>query len=984
MVKRGAAVDPPAKTKKIRAEAAAPTANANQAQSPFGKGQAAHLVKVHEALTKIRGCEIFQNLSDALPLAVKDGGNQAPFCHKDFVQALASDDAVYRCAGNFLWIDHTWLCNHRVPFNQGQIKAIQKFSYPPLDPPANNPFDMHVAVDEQNFKVLEHVGSLQRVSPEEIGHAMLFSILDAIEANAPDDVLRRWRKLALTMPFAFSICAPGEYRFWKAQNLREAMVETGDTVRRTVRQRVYDVAGFKTETEKSMALALLSADKVAQLYKTHMKLARSSEPVTKSFVDSAVTIYRRVLNDQQNQSVLAWCDDNYNVKDHPFNSIYALQALCDRASTPSRIAFALEGLIDHYRMGFINAGEFTVSRLKDSRQSYICVLIMKMDARTYLLGEWLDALNIKPECKAKVRSVLASFETTRHDLSPYDDTQFTPDLSWQVGWPTSATLTVAFIEDMIYSNMFDGRFRDCIKTGSQTVDLLDYQSINERVKEIQDEISKEIADAPAAGSSGTLPSAVTTPPTLQGTGDATACPSGQVSGTAVQEGFDCLEADDQTFWLKSMKKLINTYSARIPDSGSTGDLTSKIQACPMAMMRGDPTGLVLYHFDVKKYGESITRPDLRITPLRDAPYVRLVTTVLQARAVSADAATASGDDENPFKAPLSLATGELAIILDGGKRGNAARLLAPWRGATPKGSKQKDEDDVDDEDEEETAAKQGIVPSLMQLVFSSASLVARKKLARLGTLSLKQVEWAHIAANSRISLPERAWKHHPGTNCGDALVGIDLPLIDSDSVWKMEWRHKKTLYGKKHFIAVGGKTEGAEKSSGGVINKRTDDSIEPVCYHPFPATFYEDILHGFFVKLVYDLTPADDTLTWVCLQQRVACISVCYTDAHAELLHDRLLQRLKVAMGDVSSKLYNAAYAVAIGKKTLPTPAAAAAAKACGGKPKAKPKPPAGPKAAGKSKAKAKAAKAACDDVSEPEDVAEDEDDDEVWDPLAN
>ena len=168
-----------------------------------------------------------------------------------------------------------------------------------------------------------------------------------------------------------------------------------------------------------------------------------------------------------------------------------------------------------------------------------------------------------------------------------------------------------------------------------------------------------------------------------------------------------------------------------------------------------------------------------------------------------------------------------------------------------------------------------------------------------------------------------------------------------------------------------------------MINKRTDDSIEPVCYHPFPATFYEDILHGFFVKLVYDLTPADDTLTWVCLQQRVACISVCYTDAHAELLHDRLLQRLKVAMGDVSSKLYNAAYAVAIGK-TLPTPAAAAAAKACGGKPKAKPKPPAGPKAAGKSKAKAKAAKAACDDVSEPEDVAEDEDDDEVWDPLAN
>ena len=28
----------------------------------------------------------------------------------------------------------------------------------------------------------------------------------------------------------------------------------------------------------------------------------------------------------------------------------------------------------------------------------------------------------------------------------------------------------------------------------------------------------------------------------------------------MQEGFDCLDADDQAFWLKSMQKLISTYS----------------------------------------------------------------------------------------------------------------------------------------------------------------------------------------------------------------------------------------------------------------------------------------------------------------------------------------------------------------------------------------------------------------------------------------
>jgi hypothetical protein len=382
MVKR-AAPAPDSATKKARTKAV----DSAPSISPFGKGQAEHLVKVHEALTTIRGCEIFQDLCEATPLTIKEGGSQCPFAQRDLTQVLGADGkAEYKCGGNFLWIDHTWLCNHRVPFNQGQIRSIQKFDYPFGDPPAAHPYDMHIAVDDSDYKVTEHRGSLQRVSPEEIGHAVLFSVAEAIAApETTDDVLRRWRKLMLTMPFVFSICAPGDDRFWLCQNLREAMVEHGDSVRRTVRQLVHDVAGFKMEKEHGTDTTL-SSEKVALQYKKHMKLARSSEPISKSFVESAVTIYKRVVGDQHNQSILIWCDENYTAKNHPFNSIYALQAVCDRASTPSRIGFVLEGLVDHYRMGFITIGEFTVSRLKDPRSSYATVLVMKMDARTHLLG----------------------------------------------------------------------------------------------------------------------------------------------------------------------------------------------------------------------------------------------------------------------------------------------------------------------------------------------------------------------------------------------------------------------------------------------------------------------------------------------------------------------------------------------------------------------------------------------------------------------
>ena len=112
-----------------------------------------------------------------------------------------------------------------------------------------------------------------------------------------------------------------------------------------------------------------------------------------------------------------------------------------------------------------------------------------------------------------------------------------------------------------------------------------------------------------------------------------------------------------------------------------------------------------------------------------------------------------------------------------------------------------------------------------------------------GTLSLKMIEWGHIVANSRISLPERPWTHHPGSNCGDCLTNVNLPSLVNDSVWRLPWKSKKTVYGKKHLIAVGGKTEGANHSA--VVAKRTDLIIEPVCFHPQPMEVFDDIRNGF-------------------------------------------------------------------------------------------------------------------------------------------
>ena len=118
-------------------------------------------------------------------------------------------------------------------------------------------------------------------------------------------------------------------------------------------------------------------------------------------------------------------------------------------------------------------------------------------------------------------------------------------------------------------------------------------------------------------------------------------------------------------WDKVIEKQIRTYIQLIPDQKTQSGLECKIKKCPLASIRGDPTGLVLYHFDVKQCGEPCTRPELRIAPLRDAHYHRLVRAALNARTAPGQAA--------------SLKAGEVAIVLDGGRKGNTSKLLAPWK-----------------------------------------------------------------------------------------------------------------------------------------------------------------------------------------------------------------------------------------------------------------------------------------------------------------
>ena len=204
------------------------------------------------------------------------GGNQAHFKKADCRKVLSGGQA-YRCGGNFWWHDVTWLASHRVPVSNTQIAEIQKFYFPPMSPPSTWPTGLAVTVcvdssdgdAEGNYTT----GGLQRVSPEEVCHALLFSVATAIKEKAPDDIMMKWKNVFLTVNMVFESIPPGEERYWRAQNLREEMVASGETVTRTVRQRIYDVAGFKMDKEKE-AGQKITPEKIALMWHKKMKQLR--------------------------------------------------------------------------------------------------------------------------------------------------------------------------------------------------------------------------------------------------------------------------------------------------------------------------------------------------------------------------------------------------------------------------------------------------------------------------------------------------------------------------------------------------------------------------------------------------------------------------------------------------------------------------------------------------------------------------------------
>jgi len=248
------------------------------------------------------------------------------------------------------------------------------------------------------------------------------------------------------------------------------------------------------------------------------------------------------------------------------------------------------------------------------RSSYVEILGLKKDIRNWFLNQWCSKQTgkIKIESYHLIEQAFKDFTSMRRHLSPYPNGEKV-NSQWKLDLSPALCDLVDLMEDLIADVVFDGRYKDAIRGGSEATDFMDYDSVQKRLKPIEDALAEattaasaeDSAAASAGGADGSAASAGgddTAASAGAGSTAASADGSGLADSATPKSGFGSMSEHSQARWLKHINKLIDTYIDLVPDEGSVTDLQNAIKDSKLASIMGDPTGLVLFHFDAKLCG----------------------------------------------------------------------------------------------------------------------------------------------------------------------------------------------------------------------------------------------------------------------------------------------------------------------------------------------------------------------------------------------
>ena len=285
-------------------------------------------------------------------------------------------------------------------------------------------------------------------------------------------------------------------------------------------------------------------------------------------------------------------------------------------------------------------------------------------------------------------------------------------------------------------------------------------------------------------------------------------------------------------------------------------------------------------------GEASARPHLRLSSFRETHFFSMIQGALRAM--------------NEHDTKVSLQGGFLFLLLDGKEHSRGDRMMKAFTGSDgkmlPKGR--------------------------YQIFLQTTEKSEREHKGKVrGLFNLKTLEIINLVTQEGdLAFPIRDHINCPGSNASDSLGPFDRPT--KAQTWHVRHGDKSRLYGAS-LVLVGGRPT--------IETDLTDDpppkagELVPFTYHGHTKV-YEEFIHTYNLKCIWDLTASDPTLPLVCIRAKKGYFGFCHTVAHKEALRKEIVNQIFAAFRQASDPLYEQQLVTMLTRQTSTTSMAAAPA----------------------------------------------------------
>ena len=883
-----AKADPKAKSKgkgkgkaKAKGKAAAPIGGPEPLPAPAplpahpARGHnASHYAKVKDWLDMIENCELFHIITHDNPLSVADGGSQAPFNWTTGQLALRDARRVerhYTCGINFFWCDMLYTPAVGVPIRESSVSHLMDHYF---RTPSPCPHILSIALLEGEDPE-EKKGKWMCLNPEEILHAMLGAIARDIQSGDTE----RCPGLAQYRP----------EHHGRAQDLHRPrhQAEQGHAApgKHGLRRRGHDPLTNATHLrDRGFRNSLRDARgkvSVAEILAYYERLCMR-DPVTKCFIDSALTVHSRVLTLPDAERLLLRMDGLPKAK-NPFSSLQRLQTIVSKAQTDQQLLvwflYGIAHMVEHLKV-LPDSPDLTMTGLAGRKTASgeplshgtLDLLHFKKTAHQHIFGTL--AVNLRLDA-AGGDWLLQAKQCYRSHEEYYLSKVPARDL-WRISMTPAQARFMRFAEELIYTDNLDNSIRALLRASKGATQLDEDTTLAAALQEVQSLQIEATREAEMdAGMEAAVPvdsdededrrKGLVLEIVLKGEDGA-------------EPGSRSLAWKDLTPCCKSAYQRAEGYINQQLDNfvhllhlDNLDEAMGVLLQTPAGKyeppMEGNRRKFVGILVDTRVLGEANNRPAIRLPPLDVVSIHKLLSAIRNRH----------GETYHQ-----TLHEHDLYMTLSGGRD---LVKYSSWFNNL-------------DKTKQQVTHRTVFVHMDPESVESRYSRVA-------GVCSAKSWDMLRLTAQPwpKRTLSTVKRLNYKGKTVHDNLGPVIMPDLDNrHECWTTTWAIKKLVYAG-NIIKVGG-TDGytddnkpqqgdslEEEPAKEKVTARSDEMEEPLFFHAMPMEFFEELIHDFSLGAIICIGVGDGAAALACLRQRVPFTGFCLTEEHKTRVRVRLEEK---------------------------------------------------------------------------------------------